>query len=384
MSNATSSEPRTASVRRAQPAERNRAFLRAVVEITSCADLSTMLEQTVKAACRLTNAERGTLDLLDDDGVPSDHIVTATDPMTQSLTLVHCADPGVGTHSLDDRLDAAGALSVSLGRDGVTAGHLSMTRRRSGRPFTELDNDLVIALASVASLALEHARVRTTTERQRRSLESMVDLIDVLAPPIEVRNGLVQIARVARRMTGATSTLLLSVPPGGTGSVVADDAPGIGRSEAVLDELFAAARKLHADQRPQEFEVAGRPVVGLSVPAHLVPDCVLLWIFEPQCVPSSPDELAQLASFVDQAALVLDRAKAVTDQEQLAVVTERNRIAHELNDAVIQRLFAVGMELQGVRMLTTAEPGLRIDRAIDAIDATIVEARRAIFALRAE
>ena len=60
------------------------------------------------------------------------------------------------------------------------------------------------------------------------------------------------------------------------------------------------------------------------------------------------DERELLISFADHAALALDRALAVGDRELLAVLSDRERIARDLHDTVIQRLFAVGMQLQAV------------------------------------
>jgi PAS domain S-box-containing protein len=85
---------------------------------------------------------------------------------------------------------------------------------------------------------------------------------------------------------------------------------------------------------------------------------------------------------------VTDRRRAAEEllaaHEELALVAERERIARDLHDTVIQRLFAVGLSLQGARM-RSGEPETteRIELAIDEIDGTIRDIRTAIFALHA-
>lgn len=82
---------------------------------------------------------------------------------------------------------------------------------------------------------------------------------------------------------------------------------------------------------------------------------------------------------------VTERRKAAEElmeaHEQLALADDRERIARDLHDTVIQRLFAVGLSLQGA--LTRASPDLteRLQVAIDEIDGTIRDIRTAIFAL---
>ena len=69
-------------------------------------------------------------------------------------------------------------------------------------------------------------------------------------------------------------------------------------------------------------------------------------------------------------------------REELALVDDRERIARDLHDTVIQRLFAVGLSLQGALTRATGDPAIeRIQLAIDEIDVTIRDIRSSIFAL---
>jgi signal transduction histidine kinase len=82
--------------------------------------------------------------------------------------------------------------------------------------------------------------------------------------------------------------------------------------------------------------------------------------------------------------LALERARAQEERELLVVLEDREGIARDLHDVVIQRLFATGMQLQGVAAHTLRPEALkRINAAVDDLDATIRDIRRSIFALRA-
>src|SRR5690606_4071212 len=94
-------------------------------------------------------------------------------------------------------------------------------------------------------------------------------------------------------------------------------------------------------------------------------------------------DIGLVESFAGQAALALERARAQEERELLAVLGDRERIARDLHDVVIQRLFAVGLQLQAAgRLSVRPDVAERINTAVDEIDATIRDIRGAIFELR--
>ena len=90
-----------------------------------------------------------------------------------------------------------------------------------------------------------------------------------------------------------------------------------------------------------------------------------------------------VTTFAAQAGIVLELAEHRHDAERLAVLQDRDRIARDLHDLVIQRLYATGMSLQGaVPLIARPEVADRVSSAVDALDETIREIRSAIFSLQ--
>ena len=94
------------------------------------------------------------------------------------------------------------------------------------------------------------------------------------------------------------------------------------------------------------------------------------------------NEVPLLASFADQAAFAMELAEKHRAQRQLDVLADRDRIAGDLHDHVIQRLFATGMSLQGmVRRIGDPQVRGRVTRAVEQLDETVREIRTSIFDL---
>jgi signal transduction histidine kinase len=84
------------------------------------------------------------------------------------------------------------------------------------------------------------------------------------------------------------------------------------------------------------------------------------------------------------AGVAIENARLHARVRDLALLEDRERIAMDLHDTVIQQLFAVGLSLQGmVRLLGDSDATRRIQAAVDDLDATIKQIRSTIFALDA-
>jgi signal transduction histidine kinase len=118
--------------------------------------------------------------------------------------------------------------------------------------------------------------------------------------------------------------------------------------------------------------------------AHLAAPGVLVALFDKAHRAGEYEERELLMSFADQAALALDRAQALEDRAELAVISDRDRIARDLHDLVIQRLFAVGLSVQGAaRDAVKPLVSQRLERVVDDLDETIKDIRRTIYQLHA-
>jgi signal transduction histidine kinase len=94
------------------------------------------------------------------------------------------------------------------------------------------------------------------------------------------------------------------------------------------------------------------------------------------------DDLEMAASFASQAAVALELAQAREDAQRAAVLQDRDRIARDLHDHVIQQVFAAGLQLEGIGV--TADPGTaeRLDRVVERLDGAIAQIRTSIYSLR--
>lgn len=384
------------------------ALLDAVVAISTDLDLHSVLTRIVESACTLTGAEYGALGIVGADENLSDFITTGLDPHTRALIgdlpsgrgilrlLIDEPEP-IRLTDLREHERSYGFppghptmitfLGVPVRIRGTVFGNLYLTQKTGGAPFSDQDEQLVLGLASAAGFVIENARAYGLSERRRQWLEASAELAAGLQPPIDQDRALRQVLSGARRISRASATALVQLPHGGSPTVVAMegyDADGV--LELVLDRLEGFAAGEHDSDPVVELGLDGHTVVVLPLRAHLAEAGMLVSVFDRARGPEAYDELELLASFADQAALALDRAQAMQERQELAVVSDRDRIARDLHDIVIQRLFSTGMKLQGLRSALPRTPtedvADRLDQAVDDLDVTVKNIRSTIFALQ--
>lgn len=397
--------------------ERLTALLEAVVGIGTDLDLRSTLHRIVVAACRLADARYGALGVIG----PDRHLVEfITDGLTvEEREAIGDLPHGAGllglliTEPTPLRLPDIAEHPQSVGfpanhppmrsflgvpiriRDQIF-GNLYLTEKRGTTEFTQDDQEIVVALAAAAGVAIENARLYALVARRQRWLEATAEITNVLLGDVRRTEALALVARRAREVADATQVLVLLVDADSDELTIEvcdparDDLEGAAlpiagtpfvdvlreRSHIFVDDLSSAAAW------PSPINAGSALLAPLAVAGAVLGILVVAQApggpaFDPRV------DANLLATFADQAALALERARATEEREMLVVLEDRERIARDLHDVVIQRLFATGLQLQtAARLAGKPEVGSRISAAVDDLDATIRDIRSAIFELR--
>jgi signal transduction histidine kinase len=383
------------------------ALLDAVIAMSSDLDMHNVLDRIVMSSCELTGAQYGALGVIGADGQLSDFIAHGIDPHVREqigelprgrgiLRLLIDHPEPIRLPKLQDHAESYGFppnhppmttfLGVPVRIRGTVFGNLYLTEKAGGTPFTEQDETLVQALASAAGFVIENARAYALSERQRTWLEASSRLNDALQPPIEIAEALQHVVVGTRAVSGARAVGVFRVDDSGAPALLAADGRFAAQLPALAEQLADQIREVELGGEPAAVPgERNRTVLVLPLRTHLFGTAVLLVELDTQ--PSMPGLPAKehelITSFADQASLTLDRVQALADREELAIVSDRDRIARDLHDLVIQRLFATGLQLQGIRT-KAAIPAVqaRLDQAVDDLDTTIRDIRSTIFELQ--
>lgn len=373
------------------------ALLDAVTAIASDLDLTSVLTRIVEAATELTDAAYGALGVIGPDGTLVEFITTGIDearraligdlPRGEGILGVIIEEPeGLRLVDLAAHPKSVGfpphhpPMTTFLGMPvrirGTVFGNLYLTEKRGGRPFTAEDEQLVEALARSAGLVIGNARAYGLSERRRQWLEASAEVGAALEPPVQLDSAAHQIVRTARDVARARAVALLAIDETDADTIAADtdDTALVHRA---LEEVRGQGRG-----DPVRTRAAGLDALVIPMRAHLAPVGALVALYDRTSPLTEADERELLAAYADQAALALDRAQAVVDRQDLALVSDRERIARDLHDVVIQRLFATGLQLQGIASVAVSPDVVRrLDLAVSELDDTIKAIRGTIFEL---
>ena len=383
-------------------------LLDAVIAISSALDMHHVLDQIVVSSCELTDATYGALGVIGPDGALSDFITNGIDEAARKeigelpkgrgiLRLLIDHPEPIRLQHLEDHPASYGFpanhppmtsfLGVPVRIRGTVFGNLYLTEKRGGDSFTEQDEMLVQALASAAGFVIENARAYALSERQRSWLEASARLHETLQSPIELVDALPHIAAGTRAVSGAVAVGVFRLDETGTPALIAADGREADLLASAGEQARAGLDKAFRGEQPDDVRLGrDRLILLLPMRTRLFATLVLLVIVDArQDATRLPGQEKELTlSFADQAALALDQLQALTDQRELAIVTDRERIARDLHDLVIQRLFATGLQLQGIRAKTALLPAVqeRLDHAVSDLDTTIRDIRSTVFALQ--
>ena len=411
--------PSSSSGLSAELAVRVPQLLAAMRSVGSGLELHSTLERICEAAATLTDARYAGLGVVDEDGEAlADFVFHGVDEGTarrigrfpdghkgllgalirepEPVRLVDVTqDPrswGFPAHHPRMR----GFLGVPIRVQGEVFGNLYLGEKRGGDPFNDDDVNMVRVLATEAGIAIGNARLYEAAQQRERWIDGSVAVTTALLSGGDAEDALQVVAERARRLSGsAAGIVLLPAAEGGMEIVaVASEQPSnqLGRVVPPESEIVAQLLDGHpvfvgdAGTDPRMISALARaygPIMALPLQSG---GRVLGALVTPRVCgepPFTEAERTLAIQFASQAALALMMAEAQRDRERLAVYEDRDRIARDLHDLVIQRLFATGMMLERARR-DSLVPEVRqgVGNAVDELDITIQEIRTAIFALR--
>jgi signal transduction histidine kinase len=396
--------------------ERLSALLQAVVGVGSDLDLPNTLRRIVMSAVGLVGARYGALGVIGPDRRLVEFITDGLTVAEQEAIGDLPTGRGVLGLLIDEprpvRLADISEHARSFGfppnhpvmrsflgvpirvRDQVF-GNLYLTEKRDGEQFTDDDEQVVVALATAAGIAIDNARLYATASRRQRWLEATAEITNVLLGEVQRNAALRLVATRAREVADAAAVLILLLEDEPDHLRVEVDVPaGSGLDGAVLAvagtpfaAVIAHGRHLLVEDLGQaaDWPVPTRTGSALLAPlatADAVQGVLVVALPVGAAGFDGDSDIAMITTFAAQAALTLERVRAQEEREMFAVVEDRERIARDLHDVVIQRLFATGLGLQSVSgLIVREEVRVRVEAAVDDLDATIRDIRRAIFEL---
>ena len=291
-----------------------------------------------------------------------------------------------------------GFLGVPIPVQGEIFGNLYLAEKRGGEPFDDHDLDMVRVLAGEAGIAIGNARLYEAAKQRERWIDGSVAVTTALLSGGDADEALQVVAEQARRLSdSAAGLVLLPAAEGGLEIVaVASERPSkalglvVPAENEVVGELLAGEAVFVEDAATDPRMLSD--LSGGYGPTMLLPlqsggrvlgTLVMARAEGARAFSETERNLA--TQFASQAALALMMAEVQRDRERLAVYEDRDRIARDLHDLVIQRLFATGMMLESAQR-RSAVPEVRqgVGKAVDELDVTIQEIRTAIFALQQE
>lgn len=389
-------------------------LVEAMLAVTSGLDLEVTLSTIVRTAIELVDARYGALGVRGDDHELTEFVYQGIDDETRALIGHLPEGRGVLGVLIDDpkpiRLDDIHRHPASVGfppnhppmrtflgvpvriRDEVF-GNLYLTDKTNGQPFSEDDEVLVEALAAAAGVAVENARLYQLSRDRQAWITATRDIGTELLAGTDPATVFRMVADEALKLTGA-DRIVVAVP----GEALADEtdtlvvAATAGSATAIdslplgpaADDAVGAAFRDGTPHRLDRLELDGSGGPALVLPLRTVDTVagVLVAVRADGARTFTAEQLDMAAAFADQAAVAWQLASSQRSVRELEILADRDRIARDLHDHVIQRLFAVGLSLQGtIPRAQSPEVRQRLSGTVDDLQAVIQEIRTAIFDL---
>ena len=409
-------QERLTAVARSQ--ERIQHLLDAFLSVSSGLDLDSTLRRIVEYAAELVDARYGALGVLGRHGGLSAFITTGIDeelaaimghlpegkgvlgqlirdpyPLRIADLSHHPASVGFPPHHPPMK----SFLGVPVLVRGEVFGNLYMTEKQHGE-FTAEDEAVLTALAAAAGVAIDNARLYEEGEVRRRWLGAVSDVRAALLDASSSQEALAVVAARVADLTEADAAWVLTGPDADDGTYTISVQQGAGLEDAVgvrlrpSDSLVLGALPTEAtvafldltgvDRAGPNAHVDWGPVLAFSLQGSHSERTVVT-VARRSGRPAFDEALAPLVTaFADQCANALDMAARQRLARQLDVYADRDRIARDLHDLVIQRVFAAGLALQSVLpRVRDPEVQRRVRGVVVQLDDTVRDIRTTIFDL---
>ena len=401
--------------------DRNARLLQVGLALSSELSLSTVLQRIIDLAVEVTGARYGALGVLRPDERISEFVTTGITveqrraigdlPVGHGIlgVLIGDAKPlrlrSISEHPRSvgfppDHPPMRSFLGAPVKARGKVFGNIYLTEKQGASEFSEEDENALVILAAQAGVAVENAHLYEEARQRERRLEAIREITSRILEGAEAEEILELVAMRARELVGA-DLATIAVPADQPDSLIVQVADGI-HADELQGMVFPVERSVSG-----EIMRTGKPVVlsdasgnerayqpmislGEMGPAMFLPLAVRGRALGTLAVSNRPggrtfsqEDLALVETFAGQASVAIEYGRAQGELKRLTVMDERERIAKELHDGVIQSLFAVGMGLQSAATLSR-DPDLerRVSDAVSEIDRAIRDLRNYIFGLR--
>jgi signal transduction histidine kinase len=397
-------------------------LLEAVLAIGSDLDLDVVLRQIVESAVQLVDCRYGALGVLGDEGGIKQFITVGIDdetiagighyPRGEGILGLLIREPrALRLPVLSDHPDSVGfppghpPMTTFLGtpvqvRDKIF-GNLYLTEKNGGTEFDADDEAVLRTLGAAAGVAIDNARLYDDARRRERWLAASSELTRTLLSGADPTDVLHTFTVTVRELSDA-DLVTLAVPLPGTSDLVIESAEGrdadqvrgltLPQGTSLAAKVFTSGERIVSTSLSEDPRTGTGSASVLDLgPAFVIPLGTqervrgVLQVANRQGGTVFPDATVDMiAGFAGHAALALEIAEHRRDAEQLLVLNDRDRIARDLHDLAIQRLFAGGLSLQSVLNRLTDRPDVaeRVQRVVDDLDDTIKVVRSTIYALR--
>ncbi len=383
--------------------------------------LAAVLQRIVDLAARITEAKYGALGVIGEDGTLTDFLTTGISPRQRKQIgklphgrgllgyLIRHPKP-VRVRDISKHRQSVGfpphhpAMKSFLGGPitamGRVFGNIYLADKRGAEGFTSDDERSLAVLAAQAGVAIANAALYDEMRLRERWLDALRTITADILTGADADTVLRRVADDARELASADLATIVS-DTGVRGELTVSVASGRDRARlvgitvpegrSISGDVMRSGRALVFEDAAAEGHAfpaivkAGRVGPAIFVPLRVRGEATgtLMVANHKGGARFGPSTVRLVETFADQASVAIEYSRAQADQQRLGLMDERERIAKELHDGIIQSLFAVGMGLQGTALMTgSADVADRIERAVGELDRVIRDLRNYIFGLR--